>query len=273
MSTLSMKEQSQEYPKSLACTDCKQAGSRQTLAALSVRDWQGTLLCICRHCYNQRSWSSPKFAGSSASSGDGASSKHGQALQDFDSFHKSSWRARKTNAKGAGRVKDWQKAQQQLSVRGDNESRRKYRQRVIARALILAAVCSIRRLYPSQRKEVEAALDWWAEEQKEIAREPSHIPSLTAPSAVLPDVAVQYLASITDTLSEYFLCRQYDMHVLCLVASARSLGTIFFSIRGCGERETALSVAVAPCLIRWLHLRKRRPAATFPPRTIGFTRT
>jgi hypothetical protein len=93
-------------------------------------------------------------------------------------------------------------------------------------------------------------LDWWADQQEEIAREPSHVPSVTAPSAVLPDCAVQYLSRITDTLSDYFLCRHYDTHVLCLVASARSLGTIFFSIRGCGQREATVSVAVASCLIR-----------------------
>jgi hypothetical protein len=58
------------------------------------------------------------------------------------------------------------------------------------------------------------------------------------------------LASNTDTLSEIFLCRKYNMYVVCLVASARSLGTIFVSIRGCGQREAAVSVAVASCFIR-----------------------
>ena len=66
MSTLSMKEPSQDYPKSLACTDCKQAGSRQTLATLGERDWQGTLLCICRDCYNRNPRPLPKFEVSSA---------------------------------------------------------------------------------------------------------------------------------------------------------------------------------------------------------------
>jgi hypothetical protein len=93
-------------------------------------------------------------------------------------------------------------------------------------------------------------LDWWVAQQEEIAREPSHVPSLTTPSAVLPECAAQYLSSITDTLSEYFLCRHYDTRVLCLVASARSLGTIFFSLRAYDQREATVSLAAASCLIR-----------------------
>ena len=237
MSVDSVSENAQEYPKSLACADCKQTGSRQTLAALSRRDWQGTLLCICESCYNAR-----QSAGLSVSSGEGAASG-----RDFAAFHRKSWRARKTRAKGFLRVKGWQQAQQQLSVRGDTESRAEYRRRIVARALILAAVCSVRRMDPVQRSEVAAALDWWVAQQEEIAREPSHVPSLTTPSAVLPECAAQYLSSITDTLSEYFLCRHYDTHVLSSVALARSLGTIFFSMRVCGRREATVSFAVVSC--------------------------
>ena len=107
-----------QYPRSLACTDCKQAGSRQTLATLGVRDWQGTLVCICRDCYNKNPRPLPKFEVSCASSGDGTSlcrqrlAMPGQAFLDLDSFHKSRWRSRKTSAKC--RVESFQRAQQKL---------------------------------------------------------------------------------------------------------------------------------------------------------------
>ena len=240
MSTLSMTEQMQEFPKSLACTDCKQAGSRQTLATLGVRDWQGTLVCICRQCYTKRPRPLPKSEASSASSGDGTSlgtqavAKHGPAILDFDSFQTRSWRLRKTNAKSALRVQCFQQAQKQLE-KEENVSQRQHRQRLFqaARDLAMSLVCSVQRLDVFDRKEVEAALRWWAAEQTEIHSEPSHIPSLQVPSALLPDSAAHYLAQITDVLSEFFLCRKYDTYVVCLGASARSLERIFFSIRGC----------------------------------------
>jgi hypothetical protein len=279
MSTTTMKEQMQEHAKSLMCCDCNQPGCRKTLATLCVRDWQGTLVCICRDCYNKNPRPLPKIEVSSALSGDGASlgkqraAKQPEFFMDFAEFQHRSWNLRKKNTKSACRVLGFQKAQAQLEKEA-NESLRAYRKRLFlaARCLAFALVCSFERMSDTQRKEVEEAMDWWEEQQAAIVRDPSHIPASLAPMALLPDYAAQYLASITDTLSDFFLCRQYDTHVLCLVASARSLAS-FFSIRGCGERETALSVAVAPCLIRWLHLRKRRRAATFPPRTIGFTRT
>ena len=145
----------------------------------------------------------------------------------------------------------YQKAQRELGKEG-NESIRKCRKRLFqaARELTLALVCSFERLSDSQRKEVEEAMDWWEEQQAAIVRDPSHIPASLAPAALLPDHAAQYLASITDTLSEFYVCRKYDSYDVCLVASARSLGTSFFSIRRCGQREAAVSIAVASCFVR-----------------------
>ena len=97
------------------------------------------------------------------------------------------------------------------------------------RGLTLHLECYVQRLDVSQRKEVEAALDWYAEQVDEIVREPSYVPPLKLPSALLPHVATQYLASITDSLSEYFLCRKYDTYVLRLVVPARSLASFFRS--------------------------------------------
>ena len=71
-------------------------------------------------------------------------------------------------------------------------------------------------------------MDWWEEQQAAIVRDPSHIPASLAPMALLPDYAAQYLASISDTLSEFYLCRKYDPHDVCLVASARSPGKSSF---------------------------------------------
>ena len=71
-------------------------------------------------------------------------------------------------------------------------------------------------------------MDWWEGQQVAIVRDPSHIPATVAPMALLTSCAAQYLASISDTLSEYYLCRKYDPYDVCLVASARWLGTIFF---------------------------------------------
>ena len=109
---------------------------------------------------------------------------------------------------------------------------RSYKKRLFgaARRLALGLVSSFERMSDTQRKEAEEAWDWWAGEQAAIARNPDHVPPNVAPMALLPASAAQYLATITDTLSEFYLCRKLELYDSFLVASGRPLRRHVFLI-------------------------------------------
>jgi hypothetical protein len=87
----------EQHAKSLMCCDCEEPGCRLTLATLGSRDWQGTLVCICRDCYNKSPRPLPKIEVSSALSGDGASRGKQRAAKHREFF----WTSRSSST-GAG---------------------------------------------------------------------------------------------------------------------------------------------------------------------------
>lgn len=229
----------EQHAKSLMCCDCEEDGTRFTLATLCVRDWEGTLVCICRRCYNLNPRPLPKIEVATAPSGDGASTGKGRSRandddeppMDFEEFQRRSWNLRKKNTRAACRVLGFKKANKEIEKEA-NESLRSYKKRLFgaARRLALGLVSSFERMSDTQRKEAEEAWDWWAGEQAAIARNPDHVPPNVAPMALLPASAAQYLATITDTLSEFYLCRKLELYDSFLVASGRPLRRHVFLI-------------------------------------------